>query len=101
MDQPGVVGTAARLPSNPGSQNEMPLSSACEVAGQSMSAAVGIAQPTRRAVAGMGITQTSTHYLQSGEAHRASRRVGQNSERFHRATSDSSHIAVPKSVTDR
>src|SRR5450631_2326935 len=39
-DQPGVVGTAARLPSRPGSQNEMPLSSAREISGEHARAAV-------------------------------------------------------------
>jgi len=29
-DQPGVVGVAERLPYNPGSQNEIPLSSATD-----------------------------------------------------------------------
>src|SRR6266550_8743753 len=47
-DQPGVVGVAARLPSRPGSQNEIPLSSAREISGQRTSAAAAAKQPIRR-----------------------------------------------------
>ena len=45
-DQPGVAGTAARLPNWPGTQNETPLSSALEICGESVRVATAIA-PTR------------------------------------------------------
>src|SRR4051812_12720263 len=47
-DQPGVVGVAERLPYNPDSQNEMPLSSAREISGKQISAAAVAAHPMRR-----------------------------------------------------
>ena len=67
-DQPGVCGTATRLPWVPRTQNDAPPWSACETSGQSRRAAAVTAPPVFRIFDSTGPIANLCAYLQSAAA---------------------------------